>query len=39
MKTPATNIAKNIETVANVMIEHEKQQGSYEPFRSIVRGA
>ena len=37
LKNPS--IAKNIETLANVMIEREKQQGSYETFRSMVRGA
>ena len=32
-------IARNIETVANAMIEQEKQRGSYEAFRNMVRGA
>jgi L-rhamnose mutarotase len=32
-------IARNIETLANAMIEQEKQRGSYETFRNMVRGA
>jgi L-rhamnose mutarotase len=32
-------IARNIETVANAMIGQEKQRGSYEAFRNMVRGA
>jgi L-rhamnose mutarotase len=32
-------IARNIETLANAMIEQEKQRGSYEAFRNMVRGA
>ena len=32
-------ITRNIETVANAMIEQEKQRGSYEAFRNMVRGA
>ena len=31
-------IARNIETLANAMIEQEKQRGSYEAFRNMVRG-
>jgi L-rhamnose mutarotase len=37
MKNP--NIAKNLETVANAMIEEETKNGSYEAFRAMVRGA
>ena len=33
------DIARNIETLANGMIEQEKQRGSYETFRNMVRGA
>lgn len=33
------NIAKNVETVASVMIEKEKRAGSFEPFRKMVQGA
>ena len=33
------DFAKNLETLANAMIEQEKQRGSYEAFRNIVRGA
>jgi hypothetical protein len=36
MKNPA--IAKNVETVANVMIEAETRRGSYEGFRNMVLG-
>ena len=32
-------VARNIETLANAMIELEKQRGSYETFRNMVRGA
>jgi L-rhamnose mutarotase len=32
-------IARNLETLANAMIEQEKQRGSYEAFRNMVRGA
>ncbi len=32
------DIAKNIETLANAMIEEEKRRGSYETFRNMVRG-
>jgi hypothetical protein len=32
------NIARNLEAVANGMIEDEKRQGSYEGFRKMVRG-
>jgi len=35
MKNP--NIARNVETVANTMIEEEKKAGSYEAFRNMVR--
>jgi L-rhamnose mutarotase len=35
MKNP--NIARNLETVANTMIEEEKKSGSYEAFRNMVR--
>jgi hypothetical protein len=31
-------IVKNIETVANVMIEGEKRRGSYDAFRNMVLG-
>ena len=34
-----SEIARNIETLANAMIEQEKQRGSYETFRNMVRGA
>jgi L-rhamnose mutarotase len=37
MKNP--NIARNLETVANAMIEEETKNGSYEAFRAMVRGA
>ena len=30
--------ARNIETLANTMIEEEKARGSYEAFRNMVRG-
>jgi L-rhamnose mutarotase len=33
------DFAKNLETLANAMIEQEKQRGSYETFRNMVRGA
>ena len=33
------DIARNIEALANGMIEQEKQRGSYETFRNMVRGA
>jgi hypothetical protein len=33
------NIARNLEAVANGMIEDEKRQGSFEAFRKMVRGA
>ena len=33
------NVAKNIEAVATVMIEQEKQAGSFDAFRRMVRGA
>lgn len=33
------DIARNIETLASAMIEQEKQRGSYETFRNMVRGA
>ena len=33
------DIARNIEALANGMIEQEKQRGSYESFRNMVRGA
>ena len=33
------DIARNLETLANAMIEQEKQRGSYETFRNMVRGA
>jgi hypothetical protein len=33
------NIVRNLETIANGMIEDEKRQGSYEGFRNLVRGA
>jgi len=29
---------RNLETLANAMIEQEKQRGSYESFRTMVRG-
>ncbi|HUJ21743.1 MAG TPA: hypothetical protein VLX58_09495 [Bryobacteraceae bacterium] len=29
--------SKNLETVANIMIEEEKRRGSYETFRNLVR--
>jgi L-rhamnose mutarotase len=32
-------LAKNLETVANAMIEEEKRQGSYEAFSAMVRGS
>jgi hypothetical protein len=32
------DIARNIETLADAMIEQEKQRGSYETFRGMVRG-
>ena len=32
-------LSKNLETVAKAMIEDEKQQGSYEAFSAMVRGA
>ena len=32
------DFAKNLETLANAMIEQEKQRGSYEAFRNMVRG-
>jgi L-rhamnose mutarotase len=32
------NIARNLEAVANVMMEEEKRQGSYEAFQKMVRG-
>jgi hypothetical protein len=31
-------MASNLEAVANVMIEEEKRQGSYDAFRNMVRG-
>lgn len=33
------NMAKNLEAVANVMIEQKKQAGSFEAFRKMVQGA
>jgi hypothetical protein len=33
------NVARNLEAVANGMIEDEKRQGSFEAFRKMVRGA
>jgi hypothetical protein len=33
------DFARNLETLANAMIEQEKQRGSYETFRNMVRGA
>lgn len=33
------NIARNLEAVANGMIEDEKRQGSFEAFRKMVKGA
>ena len=33
------NIVRNLETIANGMIEDEKRQGSYEGFRNMVRGS
>jgi hypothetical protein len=35
-KNPA--IVKNMETVADAMIEEEKRRGSYDAFRNMVRG-
>jgi L-rhamnose mutarotase len=32
------NIAKNLEILANIMIEREKRQSSFETFRNMVRG-
>ncbi len=32
------DIARNMETLANTMIEQEQQRGSYEAFRNMVRG-
>ena len=32
------DIVKNLETIANGMIEDEKRQGSYEAFRKLVLG-
>jgi hypothetical protein len=37
MGNPGT--VRNLETVANGMIEDEKRQGSFEAFRKMVRGA
>jgi hypothetical protein len=37
MGNPST--VRNLETVANGMIEDEKRQGSFEAFRKMVRGA
>jgi hypothetical protein len=33
------NISRNLETIANGMIEDEKRQGSYDGFRNMVQGA
>jgi hypothetical protein len=33
------NIARNLEAVANGMIEDEKRNGSFEAFRKMVKGA
>ena len=33
------NMVRNLETVANGMIEDEKRRGSFEAFRKMVRGA
>lgn len=33
------NMVRNLEAVANGMIEDEKRQGSFEAFRKMVRGA
>ena len=38
-RTGNPNIARNLEAVANGMIEDEKRQGSFEAFRKMVRGA
>ena len=32
------DLARNLETLAEAMIEQEKQRGSYEAFRNMVRG-
>jgi hypothetical protein len=32
------DIVKNMETVADAMIEEEKRRGSYDAFRNMVRG-